>query len=435
VAIDTADCVAPVASSSAERAATGLLDRFAGPRSGWLIAAALLVFAAPLALSHPNSYDGLTMMRVAIGIAKHGNPLVRQRFDQFGLNTPYSGYGIGLSLVMTPLYLVGRGLGIAAPGLMNLADAVMVAATAVVMFATLRRRGCDDRLSSVPVTILVFGTPLLAYALTDFSEPGVALMIACSVYALDAVSRGSRIAAYGAGAAVGGAVLLRTDSLPAVAVPVAIALLVLSADRWKDARRFAIGAAPFAVIWMAYNAARFGSPITNGYHNQPFNHAFLPGVYGLLLSPGRGVFVYVPVLLVAMAVMPRLRGTDRVLALFAVALLVARALMYAKWWAWYAGDVWGPRFLLPVIPAFAPALAAALDRWSRSTLVRSVIVFGVAMAAIGVVLTIRPLQNGYVGLPVHFTSAREFIAKATASSQTARIDRYMFDWSRFPFGR
>jgi hypothetical protein len=436
VAIETVERSAPGAGPATARAAsTGPLPGLVGPRTGWLIAAALLAFAAPFALSHPNSYDGATMMRVAIGIAQHGNPLVRQRFDPFGLNTPYSGYGIALSLVMAPLYLAGRVFGFAAPGLMNLTDALLVAATGVVVFAMLRRRGCNDRLSSITTLVIVFGTPLLAYALTDFSEPGVALMIACAVYALDAVSRMSRVAAYGAGAAAGGAVLFRTDSLPMVAVPVAIALLVLSSDRWTDARRFAIGAASFAVIWMAYNAARFGSPFASGYHNQPFNHGLLPGVYGLLLSPGRGVFVYVPVLLIAVAVIPKLRGRDRVLALLAVTLLVARLLMYATWWSWYAGDVWGPRFLMPVIPAFAPALASGLERWQRSSVVRALIVGGVAIAAIGVVCTVRPAANGYVGLPAAPSSARQFIAAAASPAHLARIDHRMFDWTRFPFGR
>jgi hypothetical protein len=260
-------------------------------------------------------------------------------------------------------------------------------------------------------------------------------MVACIVYALDAVSRDSRLAAFGAGAAVGGAVLFRTDSIFTIALPVAVALLVVSAERRRDVLRYGAGAAPFAVIWMAYNLARFGSPISSGYHDQPFNHAFLPGVYGLLLSPGRGIFVYAPVLLAAFAVIPRLRGPDRVVAVLAVALLVARVLTYATWWSWYAGDVWGPRFLIPVLPAFAPALAAALQRWPASRVVGALMVAGAAMAMAGVICTVQPGRNGYVGVTLQPGDARQVIAYATSPAHAAQIDHRLFDWSRFPFGR
>jgi len=42
-----------------------------------------------------------------------------------------------------------------------------------------------------------------------------------------------------------------------------------------------------------------------------------------------------------------------------VVLFVVRLLFYARWWAWYGGNSWGPRFLVPVLPAFAPVIAAA----------------------------------------------------------------------------
>jgi hypothetical protein len=109
--------------------------------------------------------------------------------------------------------------------------------------------------------------------------------------------------------------------------------------------------------------------------------------------------------------------------------------MFAKWWAWCAGDVWGPRFLLPIIPAFAPALAAALKRGRRSSLVHTVVVAGVAMAAIGVVCTVRPALNGYVGTPIKTVTASNFLAKASSPAHAASVDHRMFDWSRFPFGR
>src|SRR6516162_6474742 len=72
------------------------------------VASAVGVFVAALGIglifarSAPWSYDGSIMFQVAQSIASHGSLLVQH--DVFGLNRPYSSYGIGMSLAMIPLY-------------------------------------------------------------------------------------------------------------------------------------------------------------------------------------------------------------------------------------------------------------------------------------------------------------------------------------------
>jgi hypothetical protein len=316
---------------------------------------------------------------------------------------------------------------------MNVADALMVGATAAVIFETLRRRGVSPRLTLLTTGLLVVGSPLLAYATTDFSEPGVALMVALVVWGLDGVAREAKYAALGVGAAVGGAVLFRTDSLVLVAVPVAGALLALSRRRRRDACLFALGALPFIVVWIWYNVARFGSPFTGGYRYQGFSHPFFQGVYGLTLSPGRGIFIYAPLVIVALVIVPTLRGTDRVLGVLAAVLITVRVLFYAKWWAWSGGSVWGPRFLVPALPALAPAIAAALQRRPRSRWLAAAAAVTVSMSLIGLWVMRHPEVNPYVGGPVEPGSAQQVMAQFTSPSYVKRTDATMFDWSLFPF--
>ena len=63
---------------------------------------------APLALRYGFSYDGVNMKIVAASIAQHGTPFVKQTADPCGFNTPYSSYGIGLSLAVARLYFIGK---------------------------------------------------------------------------------------------------------------------------------------------------------------------------------------------------------------------------------------------------------------------------------------------------------------------------------------
>jgi len=60
---------------------------------------------------------------------------------------------------------------------------------------------------------------------------------------------------------------------------------------------FGIGVIPLLV----YNAVAFGNPFEQGYGSKPFDTPIPMGLYGLLLSPSRGLFVYAPYLLFAVA--------------------------------------------------------------------------------------------------------------------------------------
>jgi hypothetical protein len=182
-------------------------------------------------------------------------------------------------------------------------------------------------------------------------------------------------------------------------------------------------------------ASRFDSLLRSGYHEQRFSHSLLSGTYGLLLSPGRGIFIYVPMLLAAIAVVPRLRSRDRVLGILAITLLVARVLFFARWWSWYGGDVWGPRFLVPVLPAFAPSLAAALERWPRSPSFTAAKAAGGALAIVGLWVTLNPRHNAYVAPQIRPGSASEVMRQVTSAEYVSQTDHAMFDWSRFPFDR
>lgn len=131
-----------------------------------------------------------------------------------------------------------------------------------------------------------------------------------------------------------------------------------------------LGALPLVL----YSAIAFGSPLEQGYGEKPFDGPLALGVYGLLLSPSRGLLVYEPYLVFGLAalvlawrrpglVAERLRD----LSLSWVALLILYA-GYAEWWG---GRVFGPRFLDDLAPVLFAALAWGIGQgflsrvWAR----------------------------------------------------------------------
>jgi hypothetical protein len=137
-------------------------------------------------------------------------------------------------------------------------------------------------------------------------------------------------------------------------------------------------------VTLAYNRVRFGSVLDFGYHEEGFSGSLWSGLYGFVLSPGRSVFVYSPVLiLVLFGLVPLWRRcrAESAMLLGAAAVIT---LCYAKWHNWPGGWAWGPRFLVPVVPLLmvftAEAWQSALSR--TGVLIRGALVLLVLVAVL-----------------------------------------------------
>ncbi len=144
------------------------------------------------------------------------------------------------------------------------------------------------------------------------------------------------------------------------------ALVALGLHGFRPTRLFAmlVGVAIGIAPLLAYNDLAFGSPLEQGYGIKTFATPIQTGLYGLLASPSRGLFVYTPYVIFALfallkawrwpgEVAGRLRGLS-----FAWIVALVLYAMYSEWWG---GRVFGSRFL----DDFAPVLFAALA-WGTS---------------------------------------------------------------------
>jgi hypothetical protein len=122
------------------------------------------------------------------------------------------------------------------------------------------------------------------------------------------------------------------------------------------------------------NYIRRGDPFFTGYdgeHGHPnalpfsgqeeFSYPFMFGVLSLLISFGKGLVFFVPAVFLPLPDDPDRtpeRESDlRWMYCAWISVVVGLVLLYARWWAWYGGWFWGPRFLL--FACFPAALAIA----------------------------------------------------------------------------
>jgi hypothetical protein len=208
----------------------------------------------------------------------------------------------------------------------------------------------------------------------------------CLTVALYAYLRHSLEPAWRWAAIMGLAVALACVCRPVVvlsAVPLAVACL------WRDPRRagaMALGALAPALFQAWYGAHYFGNPFhiqfspTSGANwAQPIG----AGLAGVLLSPGRGLFIYSPVFIgsvvgAAIAV----RHPQRLLFGAAALGAVATIVVVAKWTMWWGGACYGPRLLADLAPSLTLLLVPVVPHVGGSRL-RILIATGLVSWSVG----------------------------------------------------
>lgn len=180
--------------------------------------------------------------------------------------------------------------------------------------------------------------------------------------------------------------------------------LVAARNAWRT-KHWLRWAAPVcvALILTALEAwIRRGSPFRSGYEGNAgartvlpysalpgFSYPIVLGVLSELLSFGKGIAFFAPGLLLMFAkrdrFTPVVEDFYRACGLF----LCGLVLVYAKWWSWYGGWYWGPRFLLfagfPASLLLAYHLSTRKDRPSVRVLVLGLLFLSVWVAANGAV--------------------------------------------------
>lgn len=378
--------------------ANGRPESLAGRDLVFAISLSLCLFSLYL-LSYRggfHSVDEVSMFAVTESWVKFGTPhtdqiawtqwTTTQREAQgfFGIDGHvYSKKGPLFSLVMAPLY----GLGLLMPGVgmlqaASLTNALVTATTAGLVYLSVRVLGFDR--SVTLVTAGLYGTATIAWVYSKylFSEPLSGLLVLGATFLVLRVrGREKRWSAGLAGFLAGLAVTTRANNL--FVMPVWALYLLGMGIRWdvttvRDVPRgivqlfrrlspllcFLGGTLPPLSLLMLYNALRSGNPLQTGYDLTIFSPEIGIGLYKLLFSPLRGLFVYSPVLLLSLPGMVWLWRRHRGAVLLIAGISSVTLLLFATWSSG-EGLSWGSRFLVPLVPLLSVCLAPLVERARR----------------------------------------------------------------------
>jgi hypothetical protein len=231
--------------------------------------------------------------------------------------------------------------------------AATIEVLAVLLLWSVLRRFASERWSLLLVLRYFFGTSVRTIASQAlWQHAGVHLAIALALWLVLAARPVSWWRESAAGVALGFGTVVRQTT--AVLVP------FLPAGHVRATVYAFIGAAIGVIPLLVYNAIAFGNPLEQGYGTKPFDTSPLVGLYGLLLSPSRGLLVYEPYIVFAFATMVLLKPDRDFLEQRLLSLLyawAATAILYSTYAEWWGGRVFGPRFLDDLAPVLFAVLA------------------------------------------------------------------------------
>ncbi len=291
------------------------------------------------------------------------------------------------------------------------------------------------RASLAAATTLGAATLLATYAKQAFTEPLLALLATAALWALARSLETGHVRGFAAASALAGYAFLTKFTVGTFLVLALFAGYV--AERRRAARTGELAALllPFSLAalgYLALNLVRFGNPLEFGYPTAveggkevlTFSTSLPVGLYGLLLSPGKGLFLFAPPVLAALFGFRALLRARPGLAWAALVHGGVTLLFYSRYTHWEGGYCFGPRYLLPSLPGLILPLAGVLDRGGRraAQLVAPLTLAGLAVAVVG---TSTSFLEEQAGNPSPYYNARfEYRLDYSLAGQFGLFQKY-----------
>jgi hypothetical protein len=383
------------------------------------------------------------------------------QYPEFGLHGRggkiFSWYGIGQSLLMLPADLVGTWIahwhifsgyeddpGVRSIVVSYSTNILVNVLTALIAFRFLRQLRFGVKESIAGVLALLFCTTHLHYT-QNMMENNYIMLLTLTGFSFqyEWLQTGSARALLVGSGALGLNLLTRvTTGLDLIAAGIFL-LSVLWFERvggqnlWSRFLAYCKVAIPvyavFTVIERAYNYYRFGS-WTQSYlpifareqraqdptlpANFPWSTPFHEGVFGALFKPEKSIFIFDPLLILALVLIVMLwKRMDVLVRAYAVAsilLLLAYISFYARYTYWAGDFAWGDRYVSTAVEMVAmlsvPLLLsyrARLGRWFwRGSIALIAVSFVIQVASLAFWLPLEIYQMETFGHPTFVIALR-----------------------------
>lgn len=345
------------------------------PLSLLLAAFFFLFYLATLGSKPGYATDSNENFRLSLSILRDGN---------FFPETPdtriYHGYAY--SVLPIPFYLLGETISAFYPERYHrhilrtslcIYNMAVTALTLALLYSIIQRLGFKKRTSVTLVLGLGLGTLVFPYARYDFNQPSANLfMVAQAFFLLRWLERKAFHDLVCAGLCLGLALWSRTE-YGLLLLPMFATLVAAREKGWQKWLAATFPCFLALVFVLVYNSHYWGADqlLMGGYGQSQHRGSPLEALWGIFLSPGKSAFLYSPLLLLSLPALPlflKRTGYRGGLWLLHGACVF---ILYCFAFYWWGGWCWGPRLILPLLPALILSIGVLLE-W-RSLLLRRLV--------------------------------------------------------------
>lgn len=247
--------------------------------------------------------------------------------------------------------------------------------------------------------LIIFSTPFWIYSRTFFSEPLASLGTLAAAWAIHRYGcRRTLINLVFAG--IMACVIILVRPLSGIALPALFLYLILVESRRGknvDLKPFLLFSGLLILgigLYLFYNHLRFGAVFESGYDKLPsgqergFTLPPLTGLKILLFSPGKSIFIFMPLIIGSIAgffMWVRHRKT-RPEAILGVVITSLFLLVLSQWARVEGGVTWGPRLIMPAIPVLMLCLTPLLKSNRGTKVIILLILIGVLVQIPGILV-------------------------------------------------
>ena len=277
---------------------------------------------------------------------------------------------------------------------------LITAISTAILFAICRTYNFSIKIAITVAFLYGFTTMAWAYSSTAMSVILVSMTVLLSFYFYRKFVKNQNFSSLiFCGFSLGASVLVRYDSFIIVVIILVflIGTILKNKSKLKNLTCLLIPLFFCAIIFMGINYIQFGTFLEYGFKSESGSlvgntSPIHVGVFGLLFSPGAGLFIFSPILFTIFVSFFDFYKKDKSSFLIFSAYLVSMLVFFGNLETWHGFVSWGPRYLLPVIPFLLIPLAASIEKRNNIGFRFLVIVLGAIGAFFSLIWLIQDVS-------------------------------------------